>query len=30
VQIPFVTDYSFWVAIVGYIILAAGNLFRGV
>lgn len=27
--IPFITDNGFWVAIVAYIILAAGNLFRG-
>jgi hypothetical protein len=30
VPIPFVTDYSFWVAIIAYVILAVGNLFRGV
>ena len=28
--IPFITDNGFWVAIVAYVILAAGNLFRGV
>jgi hypothetical protein len=28
--IPFITEHGFWVAIVAYVILAAGNLFRGV
>jgi hypothetical protein len=28
--IPFVTDQGFWVAIIAYVILAVGNLFRGV
>ena len=28
--IPFITDHGFWVAIVAYVILAVGNLFRGV
>ena len=27
--IPFITDNGFWVAIVAYVILAVGNLFRG-
>jgi hypothetical protein len=27
--IPFITDNGFWVAIVAYVLLAAGNLFRG-
>ena len=28
--IPFITEQGFWVAIVAYVILAIGNLFRGV
>lgn len=28
--IPFITDNGFWVAILAYVILAVGNLFRGV
>jgi hypothetical protein len=28
--IPFITEHGFWVAIVAYVILAIGNLFRGV
>jgi hypothetical protein len=28
--IPFFTENGFWVAIVAYVVLAAGNLFRGV
>jgi hypothetical protein len=28
--IPFITDHGFWVAVVAYVILAVGNLFRGV
>jgi len=28
--IPFFTDNGFWVAIVAYVLLAVGNLFRGV
>jgi hypothetical protein len=28
--IPFITDNGFWVAIVAYVVLAVGNLFRGV
>jgi len=27
--IPFFTDNGFWVAVVAYVILAAGNIFRG-
>jgi hypothetical protein len=27
--IPFITENDFWVAIVAYLILLAGNLFRG-
>jgi hypothetical protein len=30
VPIPFITDHGFWVAIVAYVILAIGNIFRGV
>jgi hypothetical protein len=30
VAIPFITDHGFWVAVVAYVILAVGNLFRGV
>ena len=29
-QIPFISDHGFWVAIVAYVVLAVGNLFRGV
>jgi hypothetical protein len=28
-EIPFITENGFWVAIVAYVILAVGNLFRG-
>lgn len=28
--IPFITENGFWVAIIAYVILAIGNLFRGV
>lgn len=28
--IPFITDNNFWVAVVAYVVLAVGNLFRGV
>ena len=28
--IPFITEYGFWVAIVAYVVLAVGNIFRGV
>ncbi|MEZ5827532.1 MAG: hypothetical protein R3D30_06950 [Hyphomicrobiales bacterium] len=27
--IPFITENGFWVAVVAYVILAAGNIFRG-
>ena len=27
--IPFITENGFWVAIVAYVLLAVGNLFRG-
>ena len=29
VAIPFVTEYKFWVAIAGYVVLAAGCLMKG-
>ena len=28
--IPFITENGFWVAVAAYVILAVGNLFRGV
>ena len=30
VAIPVISANAFWVAIIAYIILAAGNLFRGI
>jgi hypothetical protein len=30
VAIPFISGHAFWVAIIAYVILAVGNLFRGV
>jgi hypothetical protein len=30
VAIPFVTAYAFWLAIIGYIVLAAGCVMKGV
>jgi hypothetical protein len=30
VPIPFISDQGFWVAVIAYVILAVGNLFRGV
>ncbi|MGH6792370.1 MAG: hypothetical protein ACRECF_06495 [Methyloceanibacter sp.] len=30
VEIPVFTDHGFWVTIIAYVILAIGNLFRGV
>jgi len=27
--IPFITENAFWVAVVAYVILACGNIFRG-
>ena len=30
VNIPFISDHTVWVAIVAYVVLAVGNLFRGV
>jgi hypothetical protein len=29
VVIPFFSDHGFWVAIVAYVLLACGNIFRG-
>lgn len=29
VAIPFITENGFWVAVVAYVILAIGNIFRG-
>jgi hypothetical protein len=29
-HIPFVTEHGFWVAVIAYVILAVGNLFRGI
>ena len=29
VDLPFVTEYGFWLAIVGYALLAAGNAVKG-
>ena len=28
-QIPFITEHGFWVVVIAYLILAFGNLFRG-
>ena len=28
--LPLITAYGFWVAIIAYVILAVGNVFRGV
>ena len=30
VNIPFISDHTVWVAIIAYVVLAVGNLFRGV
>ena len=30
VQIPVISQYDFWVAIIAYFILGIGNVFRGV
>lgn len=30
VAIPFISEHAFWVAIIAYVVLAAGNVFRGV
>ena len=30
VQIPFVSEFRFWFAIVGYVVLAAGCIMKGV
>jgi hypothetical protein len=29
VPIPFISEHAFWVAIIAYVVLAVGNLFRG-
>jgi hypothetical protein len=29
VNIPFLTDYAFWIVVVGYVLLAAGNYLKG-
>lgn len=29
VAIPFISEHGFWVAVIAYVILAAGNIFRG-
>ena len=28
-QIPVITEHGFWVAVIAYVLLAVGNLFRG-
>ncbi len=30
VPIPFISEHGFWVAVIAYVVLAVGNLFRGV
>jgi hypothetical protein len=30
VAIPFITDHGFWVAVIAYVVLAVGNLLRGI
>ena len=30
IAIPFLTAYAFWIAIIAYVVLAAGNLLKGV
>jgi hypothetical protein len=30
VALPFISEHAFWVAIVAYVILAVGNVFRGI
>jgi hypothetical protein len=30
VAIPFISEHGFWVVVVAYVVLAVGNLFRGV
>jgi heme/copper-type cytochrome/quinol oxidase subunit 1 len=30
VAIPFISEHAFWVAVIAYVVLAVGNLFRGV
>ena len=29
VPIPFISEHGFWVAVIAYVVLAVGNLFRG-
>ena len=29
ISIPFVSTYAFWFALLGYVVLAAGNLVKG-
>jgi len=29
VALPFITEHGFWVAIIAFVLLAVGNLFRG-
>jgi hypothetical protein len=28
--IPFITEHGFWVAVIAYVVLAVGNLLRGI
>lgn len=30
VAIPFITAYTFWIAVIGFIVLAAGCMMKGV
>ena len=30
VAIPFITEHGFWVAVIAYVVLAVGNLLRGI
>ncbi len=30
VPLPFISQHAFWVAVVAYLVLAVGNVFRGV
>jgi len=30
VSIPFISEYRFWLAIIGYVVLAAGCVLKGV
>ena len=29
IPIPVITEHGFWVAVIAYVILACGNIFRG-